>query len=717
MNLVVEVGLYQPRWYGAKEWPPSPMRLFQALLAGACLGRAGAAEGDLVTLRWLAGLGDPMIAAPPEMVRGARHMIFMASNDLDAIGGQIPRIAEIRESKKVIHPYLFGRDGIFLFVWPLGTAETGRVAAVADLAGSLYQFGRGVDMAWSSAALLGAESLAERLRVLGSQVWFPGASGSELRCATEDSLASLQKLHAEAAVRSRSGLLQQPGPPTFRLAHFGSPWEQTLYELRRPQNGDGFASWSAAGTVLLATIVRDAMVARLRRDGAYADRELELFVVGRGAAEADKSKRIQIIPLPSIGTVQTEASIRRVLVRRPPDCPIRSDDAAWAFSGVDLGVDHSTGEIRAEGGATLTPADDGAMLGHYGVDKPARVWHSVTAVVLPVRRRPGKASAARRLETEAAAFLAVRQALRHVGVVAEVESVRVQKEPFWSKGERAEAFASAPRFDAARLWHCRITFARAVPGPLVLGDGRYLGLGLMAPASGQDRDALLFSLPGGCRPSVSQREVVARAVRRALMSRAAAALGEVPTLFSGHEIGAGPARGGQHRHVYVLALDEDGDGLVDCVMVLAPWRVDRSWMPPKRSRDQFEAVVSELSLVRAGGAGLLKLEPAREPDLDHCLFAPARAWVSLTPYAPTVPEARGNRWAELAARDIRQECGRRGLPPPQVEILGLVESAGGGASINARLRFPAAVPGPIVLGRTAHLGGGVFQGGGGADRF
>ena len=53
---------------------------------------------------------------------------------------------------------------------------------------------------------------------------------------------------------------------------------------------------------------------------------IDRVFVGRDANEADKAQRIRITPLPSIGHVHAERSIRRVLIAIPPDCPIAAAD-------------------------------------------------------------------------------------------------------------------------------------------------------------------------------------------------------------------------------------------------------------------------------------------------------------------------------------------------------------------------------------------------------
>jgi CRISPR-associated protein Csb2 len=88
---------------------------------------------------------------------------------------------------------------------------------------------------------------------------------------------------------------------------------------------------------------------------------------------------------------------------------------------------------------------------------------------------------AERAAEQARAAAAVTQALRHAEVRAHAEVIRLQREPFEARGERVEAFAPGTRFPKERLWHVEITFNAPIAGPLVIGDGRFLGLGVMAP--------------------------------------------------------------------------------------------------------------------------------------------------------------------------------------------------------------------------------------------
>jgi CRISPR-associated protein Csb2 len=143
-------------------------------------------------------------------------------------------------------------------------------------------------------------------------------------------------------------------------------------------------------------------------------------------------------------------------------------------------------------GVLLVATDHGQMPTHYGIDAEHNhaVWQSVTPLALPdtaarrridpSRIRENAKGGRERAQEEQGASRAVLDALRHASERTPVVTVVVQREPFSGKGQRAESFAT-DRFGKHRLWHVQLTLAGAIAGPLVLGDGRWFGLGLMAP--------------------------------------------------------------------------------------------------------------------------------------------------------------------------------------------------------------------------------------------
>lgn len=728
-DLLITVRFHDGRYHGAGPWPPSPARLFQALVAGAACG-ATLAPADARALAWLETLPPPDIAAPPAG-KGRSFTTYVPNNDLDAVGGDPARISKIRVGKSV-RPMLFDAGTPLLYRWRLGEDAAGHARTVIAIADRLYQLGRGVDMAWASAECLDAETADARLEAHGGAIHRPsdGAGGTALACPLKGSLDSLILRHRATGERFRREgkgkntqlLFVQPPRPRFRQVAYDCPPARLLFDLRASAGNAGFHAWPLTGIVTLAETVRDHAAARLAV--ALPDRAACIGrVFGRvpDLSEADKARRLRITPLPSIGHRHAEPSIRRVLVEVPPDCPLPLGDLEWAFSGLDLGCDPESGEVLDGALPMLVRADDWRMPGHYGIGQDdaqtRRLWRTVTPAALPARaarRRidpartgPEAKGASERLAEEARAVGAVAQALRHAGIATPVEFIRVQREPFHARGSRAEAFARDTRFSAHCLWHVEIAFAERHDGAVIIGDGRWLGLGLMEPGPGAFREAAVFTIEGDAPPAAARAGILA-ALRRALMALDRDRNGEVSTLFSGHGADGAPAGDGTHEHVF-LAADTDPDGArLTRLHVIRPDAADRRTGLSRDMRARFERVTEMLETLRAGPHGVLRLAGPAAPGPDDRLFALARVWTSLTDFRPTRHPRGAADVDAFIARDVRAELLRRGYPEPDVEVLSRGIGPRGAIRARLRLTFAVAVDGPLVLGRDSHAGGGLF---------
>jgi len=738
-RLLISVRFHEGRYHGRPDWPPSPARLFQALIAGTSQGER-VAEDDRRAFAWLESLDPPLIAAPT-MRAGQGFKNYVPNNDLDAVGGDPKRVGEIR-APKLIRPILFDAETPLLYGWtfdeaPEAQANAQRIRAIAE---RLYQLGRGVDMAWAWGEILSAEKAEARLAAHGGPLHRPSDSigGTTLGVPLKGSFESLIERHKKTRTRFRTlyefkptkrepdrkvaagQIFVQPPKPRFRHVAYDSPPQRLLFDLVGAR-----APWRLDRIVELTERVRDAAARRLKDQRPDEADKIHNAIVGRrDAGETDKAARVRITPLPSIGHRQADQAVRRILIEIPPNCPLRADDLEWTFSGleaVDATIDSETGEVRDQ--LALASAAERGMLAHYGVEDavPARLWRTITPAALPqqaARRRidPGRVrekakGGAERLREQAAAEQAVRQALRHAGIAAPVQAIRVQREPFGGRGARGEDFAPGTRFAKERLWHVEIGFAELLEGPVVIGDGRYLGLGLMAPQRDVLRDAMVFAVPAETDIAVADGPALIHAARRALMALSRETLGKVPTLFSGHEDDGGRAASGRHEHLFVAADDNDGDGRIDRLIIAAPWACDRSLSPPRRAiRAEFDTVASSLETLRAGRLGIVALgRPTPLADRD-ALAGPARVWESRTLYLATRHVGRRKDATAALIRDVTAECRRRGLPlPTEVEILEVAGVPnGGGLKARARLCFATMVHGPLLLGRNSHRGGGLF---------
>jgi CRISPR-associated protein Csb2 len=567
--LVIAVRLLDGRYHGVGDWPPSPFRLFQALVAGAYGGRwraesAGVQQQKDAAFAWLEKLDPPHIAAPAK-IAGRATTYFVPNNDLDAVGGNPRRVAEIRTGK-VVRPILFAADMPFLYAWPFAGAET-PARLLCELAPRLHTLGRGLDPSFAVAEIDDWTAAQVRLLAHGGAVARPcgSAVGDTLvPCPTDGSLASLRTRHG--ALRNRLAdrregkaavtLFRQPPKPLFRGVAYDRPAQRFLFDLRPADGSRPFQPITQERVTEVAKAVRDRIAARLTQALPGRTAEIERLVMGRGASEADKARRVRILPLPSIGMEHTDPAIRRVLIEIPPDCPFAAADVLWTISGQGIcnRVDPETGEILAEG-PLLVAAEEARMLRHYGInDSPARRWQTVTPAALSERRPAGRIGGDARASVEGRATAAVVDALRHVGIDPAGIAVRVQSEPPHPKGLRAEDF-DPDRFDRRSLHHVEIAFPRALRGPLVLGNGRWLGLGLMAPIREHAPPLQVFALDGDRAPA-DRAEMLARALRRAVMARVQQQLGHgeaLPTFFTGHRPDGALARSGQHEHLFFVA--------------------------------------------------------------------------------------------------------------------------------------------------------------------
>ncbi len=494
--LLISVRFHEGRYHGTDDWPPSPARLFQALIAG--VGIQGPLQvAHVNALEWLETMPPPVIAAP--IVRKGQPVgSFVPNNDLDAVGGDPRRIGSIR-AKKEIRPLLFDAEQPFLYAWSLrdDPVRDKYSSDLCQLAEWVYQLGRGVDLAWAWGEIIGEPDLANRLDAYRGTIHRPslGGVGKPLSCPIKDSFLSLEARYAAnqsrfEIVQTDRGAVSQSfrrlPKPKFQSVTYDSPPTQRLFDLRSVTEPEQFQVWSLDRACVLVESIRDAVFKRLLSAFPSKAAQIEHWLIGRNADGSNGGRadqRIRLIPLASIGHAHADHGIRRVFVITPANCPIRADDWSWAFNGVELGEGGSLGRVSSN--------DDTAFIQHYGIDHAAADWHTITPVALPAsamrrriepsRRLAEAKNASERANEQHQACLAVLTALRHAGFNLDVLDITVQRESFQSHGSRAEAFAPGSRFAKECLWHVALKFTKQVQGPVVLGDGRYLGLGVFAP--------------------------------------------------------------------------------------------------------------------------------------------------------------------------------------------------------------------------------------------
>lgn len=477
---------------GAPEWPPSPLRAFQALAAAAGHRWRKAQVFDTSArepLMWLERLNPPELIAPAEMPVLAAYRLYVPNNHADIVaagwasGDCFASIAEHRVEKDVRSTRLTGE--IVYYLYPLPADDCSHLDELTALARSITHLGWGVDMVAATASVLSDE---EANRLPGER-WLPQrGGGTALRVPVAGTLAALDARHA--AFLNRLGPEGfRPVPPltafatvAYRRDTEAAPRPVAAFQLLK-LDASGFRPFDEHRPAVVAGMLR--RVTDLAAEAAgWSDELRRGFVHGHGggphrqAQGADGLNRFSYLPLPSLerrgGGAAVFTSIRRVLVAEPPGG--RGERAAWARRAL------SGRELLAEPHGTpaallgLLPESDKALRPYLN---RAEAWSTVTPVVLHghdggTRRRVERML---RRAIEQAGYpraLAEHAQLewRGVGYRSGVDLASRYDPPGHLRGR--------PRYHVWLRWRGAGGEGVSVPGPVALGDGRYCGLGLFA---------------------------------------------------------------------------------------------------------------------------------------------------------------------------------------------------------------------------------------------
>lgn len=499
---------------GVPEWPPSPLRLVQALIA-ASAGRWNERESlshAVPALRWLESLPSPRIVAAHAVSSEHPHRLYVPDNVADKVAaswarGRDASIADYRTEKDVRPAHLDGDSVHYLYTLPESKATwRNSIDTLTAAARSITHLGWGIDMAVGDADVITEEQASQ----LPGYHWQPSPTGgTPLRTPKPGTLDDLIRKHADFLSRLTSDGFR-PVPPlrvfdVVRYRREDQPLQRPyrIFELR---NTDGSRfRYPHSRLIHIAGMVRHLAIEAMKKDPprGVESNWIESYVAGhRKTASADSAetfadgghRQLSYLPLPSVGHEHADPGVRRVMILAP-----LGDDAL---------LDHLA---RRLAGQMLKPVQ-GDEFGHDLDGKPndppllipmrrsgdgvtgrytatSSVWHSFTPVILPGHddHKPGKTQAL------------IERAL--------VQSAVDQPCAFeWSSFSRFPKAYSAHKYDKRGPNDGKIGYIRpgyllsqtgvhltlhfhdgskeqrpiAVPGPLAIGAGRHCGLGLMA---------------------------------------------------------------------------------------------------------------------------------------------------------------------------------------------------------------------------------------------
>ena len=237
-HLCITVHFLQPYCHGRgdsaePEWPPSPLRVFQALVAAAAARWNERMQLDYAApaLRWLERQPHPTILAVNGTPSAAKYRLYVPDNVADKVakswsGGREGSIADYRTEKDVRPTHLHGSDeerNAVHYLYPLPEDQTeferhhGTLQAAAN---SISHLGWGVDMAVGDANVVNQE-VADKLP---GERWQPvPIGGTPLRVPIEGTLADLAIKHQRFLGRlSSDGFKPVPPLSAFRVVGYQS---------------------------------------------------------------------------------------------------------------------------------------------------------------------------------------------------------------------------------------------------------------------------------------------------------------------------------------------------------------------------------------------------------------------------------------------------------------------------------------------------------------
>lgn len=482
------------------EWPPHPARLFSAMVA-TWADTSQPDPSERAALEWLECQRPPSIAASVAVHRKVvTH--FVPVNDAK-VGTTVESAVNILPPGWITYVKEETKRGKTKSVlisrtrqarkYPSATPAEPRLSYVWE-ATPTDEVRSTLDCLLSRVTRLGHASSLVSCRVVTDPPTpnhVPGPGEVVLRAVRSGQLAALeQEYRKHRAIRPRT----LPFTPVRyrRVEHF-----QTEVSARRPDTSGEWLVLSfqrqsrrfpSTLAVEIATALRGAVF-------HHAEDPIPEGLSGhRPNGRPSAHPHVAFLPLPWVGHQHSDGRLMGAAIAVPHS--LDNDSRRALFRAIGR-WEAATGERPA-----LTLGRRGRLemqrvigpptlitLRHSLWSRKSRTWISATPIALPTH--PGPLSSGT-TSARAKAWLRAEQAVinscDHIGLPKPAR-ITLSLAPLMPGARPAPAF---PTFRqpgrggepvARRLLHTSVTFEREVIGPMVLGAGRYLGLGLMMPVS------------------------------------------------------------------------------------------------------------------------------------------------------------------------------------------------------------------------------------------
>lgn len=493
-SLVLSVRFLHGRYHGS-EWPPSPRRLFLALVYALYMGKGRLVEineGERA-LRSLEVMSPPEIYAPRQE-QGCRYTIFVPNNDRD-VGGNPKKLT----TNKVLAPYIV--NGPVRYSWKIDSDNHEDAEILCRLATSIPSLGLGIDPVAAHGQVTDAH-VDE-----GLLLYVPSDQGKFLiQVPIAGLLTNAKKRHEMFRTRLNEYLYTKPMEITR--------WKAQGYKTKTAENTlVGFrVSRIEVGneTPLRRDIILDSIKSSLIKEV----NRMKDIVVGSKYAN-----RVRTTLLPSIGNKYADVMVRRVAFLTPPNIESMLKNLDRRI----LDVENNAYQLEVLG------ADDPVLKAYK---QSSRFFASVTPIKIgQMKRRQVPNTLVDKLENE---------------VGSTITFVSTKNEPHWGT-------KSSIKQDGV---FAELEFESKVAGPLIVGEGQEQGYGLLAPMTVPD--VAYFRILGDKVP-VFMALTIGNAMRKAALSKIMRRHKQVPSSISGHERDGRPLqRNHDHAFWIPFDSDQDG---------------------------------------------------------------------------------------------------------------------------------------------------------------
>lgn len=478
----------------APDWPPQPDRIFSALVAS--WAARGEREEERRALEWLEALSVPRLLASDAAARTS-VVAFVPPND--------PRSDKQKNAKGVLpalrscqprrFPAARPHDAVIRLCWPDAEPDEAMLSALQALAHDTAYVGH-------SASLTRCRFLLDR----GALEW--GAAKRPQRGVYQGRLEELRQAYvrfeksADKKDRPQKGA-RVPPEPEAKVARTNLFGDGNRWLILEHVTGD---MPDARACALVAKALRDTLLSGYRQIGL--EDKIPEVVSGHAADGAPaRAPHLAITPLAFVGFPYADGHVMGFALIPPAESEILADGAFRKVMRNLSPVDEERGRriltLTSKSGTsassafsiglspTFEPPADKRSLDPALYTGPAFAFATVTPIVLD---RHLKESGAARQEEVAGQIAA---ACRNIGL-PEPEAVAVDKHAAIEGAPAAYPSGKSPRWmnwrlppslASRQLTHAVIRFAEPIDGPVILGAGRFVGLGLCRPVEVEGTDA------------------------------------------------------------------------------------------------------------------------------------------------------------------------------------------------------------------------------------